>query len=166
MGVLAMTYRVSKIDVAALKKADRVVFRHIRGESQIEAIKEADERNPFEQVRAIPCGAKFVDYSERKVFGPALDTFTGFEMFHTPNYNEEWTTIIGLLREGDELTLVWTRDGFTAQTHEDAALHGDRLSLAVKRGEKTMRFHLETRVCPDNTARMIRSASPQFRIAS
>jgi len=157
---------LTKIDVAAMKKADHIVFRHVRGESQIEAIKEADERNPFEQVRVVACSAKFVDYSDRKVFSSALDTFTGFEMFHTPNYNEEWTTIIGLLREGDELTLVWTRDGFTCQNHKDAALHGDRLSLAVQRGEKTMRFHLETRVCPDNSARMIKSVSPQFAIVA
>jgi len=36
---------LTKIDVAAMKKADRIVFRHYRGASQIEAIKEADERN-------------------------------------------------------------------------------------------------------------------------
>ena len=157
---------LTKIDVAAMKKADRIVFRHVRGESQIEAIKEADERNPFEQNRIVACGAKFVDYSDRKVFGPALDTFTAFEMKMHPSYDEEWRTIVSLLREGDELTLVWTRDAYKCQNLDAAQLHGDSLSLLIKRGEKTMRFTLEWSVCPDNTARMIRSASPQFRIAS
>jgi len=157
---------LTKIDVAAMKKADRIVFRHYRGESQIEAIKEADERNPFEQKRIVACGAKFVDYSDRKVFGPALDTFTAFEMIHSPSYNEEWLTIVSLLREGDELTLVWTRDAYKCQNLDAAQLHGDSLSLAVKRGEKTMRFSVEWSVCPDNTARMIKSVSPQFAIVA
>jgi len=157
---------LTKIDVAAMKKADRIVFRHYRGESQIEAIKEADERNPFEQVRIVACSAKFVDYSDRKVFGPALDTFTGFEMKMHPGYDEEWLTIVSLLREGDELTLVWKRDAGSCQNFKDAGLHGDSLSLAVKRGEKTLTFFIESSVCPDNTARMIKSVSPQFAIVA
>jgi hypothetical protein len=97
-----------------------------------------------------------------------------FEMIHSARFHDEWRTICYLLRAGDVLTLIWQPDHHTNSYCDEAhgtteagaftGLHHDVLSLRVERpvtikGRDTVRrltFHIDSRLTPDNSARMIR----------
>ena len=74
--------------------------------------------------------------------------------------NDEWETIASLLRAGDVLSLHWQRGAWNTERMENATpkFYGDKLALLVTRGEKVLTFHVDTSICEDNTARMIRRA--------
>lgn len=64
------------------------------------------------------------------------------------------------IRKGDVLRLRWIANRFSNGYTKDAKpdeLHADALYLMVERGDKTiMGIHVETSVCRNNLARMIR----------
>ena len=63
-------------------------------------------------------------------------------------------------RAGDVLSLHWQRGAWNTERMENATpkFYGDKLALLVTRGEKVLTFHVDTSICEDNTARMIRRA--------
>lgn len=160
------------VQIAALRKADRVAFFHratpdASGEtSYVEAIKRAlvDARDPFarDAVIIIPCDWRLMDYTrdaDSKIpYGS--DAFKAFEMIHGAQYDDAWKTTASLLRVGDALTLLWSRGAFTTEGMQNASpkFYGDTLHLRVTRGEKVLTFHIDTSICEDNCARMIRPA--------
>lgn len=180
------TFAISKDHLKALRRADRICFDHASDVSrtgtgtqgQIRCIKHV-KNDPFE--------------TERTVYVPAISTFTGiaygteararltcFEMLFSAAYDEVWQTIVGLLREGDEIELLWragegnnylaravvTEKAKDANGVEESyqpglgeKLYHDRLMLKVRRGphgEVKYAFNIDDSVCPNNTARMIR----------
>ncbi len=68
----------------------------------------------------------------------------------------QWRTITTFLKPGDVLSLHWGRDYNTNLNMERHELHGDRLALHVKRGDKKFGFILNSQCSPNNTARMIK----------
>ncbi len=82
----------------------------------------------------------------------------------------EWRTIVGLLRVGDEIELNWVAaatTGYLKAAHGEYGdescripfngLYQDTLRLTVWRNDKRKySFHVDERVCPNNSARMIR----------
>jgi hypothetical protein len=171
------------VQVAALRKADRVCFFHrpkpdTTGEtSYINAIKarERSERDPFAQdvCVLIPVDYRLTDYTEgeenRVAYGS--EAFNAFEMIHSAQHDDAWKTTVSLLRAGDKLTLLWARGAFTTQHMKESTpkFFGDTLHLRVTRGDsaelgkygknaKTLTFHVDTRICEDNSARMVRRA--------
>jgi hypothetical protein len=168
---------LTKIQIAALRKANRIVFSHREGDkdgdSVIRAIKEnrPSEKDPFAQdvECEIPCSWSLTDYAE----GDSRITYTAqkagqfraFEMIHVAQYEECWKTIASLLREGDALTLLWKRNAWNTGNLTDVNLHGDGLDLQIDRGKTRLTFHIRMSVCPDNTARMIRVPYSSTRAA-
>lgn len=80
-------------------------------------------------------------------------------MIHVARLDDVWRTIVALLRAGDVLTLQW-RASNNNQYLRDAGLHRDELRLAIRRGQRHWTFLVDLGTSPDNTARMIRGATP------
>lgn len=153
---------ISKLDLAALRKADAICFDHYRKDAdmpvhRIRAIKRADvtERDPFAQDVTHNIDVNSVVYAHGD--GAHVSQWTCFEMLHTAQYDDVWMTIVGLLKVGDELTLVWTADNNNGYVNE-AGLHHDQLSLRVDRNGKRLTFKVRSSVCQNNTARTCRPA--------
>lgn len=154
------------LQLAALRKADRVAFFHrdkpdaTNQTSYVEAIKEALKDDPFhrEAYVIIPCEFRLTDYTRGEKIPYGSDAFNAFEMVYS--YNDAWKTTVSLLRVGDKLTLHWARGAWNTERMENAtpAFYGDTLHLIVTRGEKVLTFHVDTSICEDNSARMVRRA--------
>lgn len=154
---------LTKDDLAALKKADRIIFQHYDGYSRIRAVKDANRDGPFtgEAEREIKTGFRLIDYSghggDRRFSREDAreGRFAAFDM----SWGDEATqTAMGLLRAGDFLKLEWSADAGTSDYLRAVDYHCDRLALKVYRGKKVLTFLLSTQAGPDNTARMIRKA--------
>lgn len=168
---LVIGLTLDAVQLAALRKADSVCFFHrpkpdTTGEtSYINAIKRAKQSaaDPFSQdvCVQIVCEHRLTDYSDSDSKIPYdSEAFNAFEMIHSAQHENAWQTTASLLRAGDKLMLIWERGAFTTQHMKEATpkFYGDRLSLLVTRGERQLTFHIDTRVCEDNSARMIRRA--------
>jgi len=118
------------------------------------------------------------------VYGSARHKAGKFhDSISTAQYDDEWQTIVSLLKAGDRLELVWFPDYGTNQYLEHATkrqspgnkrpvdlllpeydgLHGDRLSIRVNRTGRTgkvrtFQFHVRSSVAPDNSARQYQAA--------
>jgi hypothetical protein len=154
---------IDKTDLTALRKADSVCFDHnIRTTagpervSMIRAIKRApyDTTDPFAQdvTHAINVDSRAFSYDHPS----DSDNLTAFEMLHSAQVTETWQTIVGLLRVGDDLKLVWAAGNSNGYL-EESNLHRDELRLEVTRNGKRLTFHVATSVCPNNSARMIKT---------
>ena len=143
---------LSKIDIAALRKADSILFRSEKdGTHTISAIKKADqpsEKNPFPQEsrRDIKVSASLRDYSKGS-FGSdwRVESYEAFHMTHSAQYCDEWETFASLLRDNDEIILAWTYEN-TSPAMQEAGVSRDELRLVIKRGEKRMSFLNDSRV--------------------
>lgn len=145
---------LTKDDITAMRRANRVSFHHREGKSSITAVKENRGSEVFqggEATRSIDCRAQ-IQSSDR------VDKVRCFETIHSAQSSEEWRTIAALLRPADEVELHWYRDAGTTQNLTERQLHADRLYLGVyRKGKKALSFFVEECVCPDNSARMIRA---------
>jgi hypothetical protein len=143
---------INKLDVKALRECGDISFHHMGRESYILATKNPSQRekdtNPF---------AQSVDWKVPCKPNGYTQSFKAFETMFPDSL--EWRTISGLLREGDEITLIWGVDYGRNQYMEKALpepLHGDQLKLRITRGEKDFQFLISQQCCPDNSARMIK----------
>lgn len=155
---------LTRIDVQALRQCDRICFHHDHDGSRIVAIKEIKKAGPFEdreRQHTISCHGQVRPYRASSVDGARC-----FSMLHSGRFNEEWMTIVGFVRAGDELRLDWSPDGMTngyveksrvvEGCGEGLQLHADVLYLKVIRGKKRFSFMVDVEICVDNSARMIK----------
>lgn len=151
---------LDKIQIAALRKANIVSFHRLKdGTSHICATKRnaPTAQDPFAQdidIR-IPCDSTLDDYDSPHIDGAP---WAAFDMLYVSSYADEWTTVAGLLREGDSVTLEWRRGNRSTTTLKDLGIVADTLMFVVKRGDKRLTFHIGDYTGPDHTARMIRRA--------
>lgn len=158
------------IQLAALRKADTVCFFHravpdLTGEtSYIGATKNhkpsaSDPFAPRETHIVIPCDFRLREYTrgDDKIAYDATN-WRAFESVMSAQFDEEWRTVVSLLRVGDKLTLLWQRGAWTNESMKNATpqFFGDSLSLIVERAKATLQFHIDTSVCENNSARMVR----------
>lgn len=163
---------LTKIDIAALRKADRIVFRSEWGNTHhIEAIKkapEATERDPFpaERRHRVEVSGRISDYAEGS-FGGAwrVESFEAFEMEHSAQHSDEWQTIAGLLREGDQLILAWVHEN-NSPALRDAGVCRDELRLVILRGDKRLTFFVSSRVQTSTRFRMVRVTHKAEQVAA
>lgn len=148
---------LTKDDLKALRQADRLCFDRDRdGTSGIRCIKLVRNAGPFgEKERTVDV------LCEATMHGQGVASASCFEMIY--NYHGPeclWESIASILKVGDVLSLEWFADNNNG--YIDRALtsgekiHRDELYIRIRRGEKKLRFHLATSICPNNTARMIR----------
>jgi len=150
-----MSKELTKMDINAMKKADDLVFRcNGSGLTDIEAIKRPDwkekERDPFVQ--------------DRRHVIEGVDTEIpkcrkGFSMVGCHQFCEITTSIIGTLRAGDRIVIVWNEDGYRNDYTKNAGLHVDTLLIRIYRKElRKYVFMVSQSICEDNSARMITRA--------
>lgn len=159
-----VSHELTKIEVSALRKANRIGFRHYNGVSQIECFKKLTDKekqdSPFETERKIiiNCDMRLNDYSENDKISADdnykyHNNFRAFEMVY--HYDDCFKTSASFIKEGDILTLNWQRNAMNNQILNEAGLHGDKLELIVYRGEKSFTFHINESISYNNSARMI-----------
>lgn len=157
---------LDKVQIAAMKGADRIVFRHTKERgSQIEAIKERkpSEADPFacDQTVFIQCSFAGDDYGHKGTQEyPSQDrefsfdelnagSFYGFDMLHTPQSNKLWHTILASMRAGDVLGLRWRRNAGTSPAVFACGVVVDTLEMWIERGDKSAgRFTVSTHAVP------------------
>jgi hypothetical protein len=105
-------------------------------------------------------GAYSIDY-DRVVecdLAARISSYVGTaQSAYCPIYSDgAWSTIVSLLRVGDELGLrfVGAND---SENMRSVRYHRDECYLIVKRGEKHMTFLVDVQVGPNNTARMVQT---------
>lgn len=88
--------KLSKLNIKALKSAERVVFQYRNGSSYILTIDKDDKYH------RIDCGTRISNYREELGNVKAAD----YCNLHV-RYDHAYKTIVESLKEGDELTLYW-----------------------------------------------------------
>ena len=161
---------LTKVDIAALKKADHISFHHFGGKSYIRATKERDrsERDPFAEDSHVDviCTWALSNYDgwpDGDQQWLKANEFKSFHMIHTPS-TLCWQTIAGSLRVGDVLKLCWVRGNSTEAIHS-VNFSTDQLRLEVQRGDKKLAFLLAQQTGPDNTARMVQKGGGGYVLA-
>ena len=161
---------LSKLDIKALKQADRVCFYHNKDGGTIRCIKEVKSDGPYDDRQreySLSVESKVRAYS---LLGEGQCRHVSehakcFEMIY--NYKSSVGVIqmlTSVLREGDEIRLNWIADPCNTYMREstkklDVIVHYDELRIVIKRGERFLgEMILATSHCPDNTARMIQGA--------
>lgn len=162
--------KLTKLDIAALRKCSRIVFRHNDGVSSVTAVKEnrPSEKDPFARDIDHGIGAawQLEDYAEgqdQMTYEARRDgAFTAFEVVYRYNSRAPIDTIISMLRPDDVIRLDWKRGGRRCGLLVEAGLHGDALDLTILRGvlpnggaRQALYFHLTTQISEDTAARMI-----------
>jgi len=163
-------------DVSALRKAESVTFHlntggffsgirvSLRSYTGDQRIYTATEQRLFPQpdsgdrqreiVPAENTAGGFTEHASHVLGGHGTECF---HMIHSAQYDQEWLTVAGLLKAGDEIHLNWTADAHTNGLMRDNSLHGDRLRLCIVRPSKVrLMFAIATSVSYDNSARMVR----------
>jgi hypothetical protein len=153
---------LTTIDIAALRRADRVCFVHRDRQSYIRAIKAIarSKANPFtdELEYRIECGTRFTSYEPNEGYFFPRPDFDAFEMEHNAQSSLQWQTIAGLLKPGDQLTLHWVRGAMNTLSADAINWVGDTLKLLVTRRDKHLCFHVDQSFVPRHSlARMIRN---------
>ncbi len=157
---------LTSLDLKALRQADTVSFHHHNGQSSIRASKRIRNPGPFDAPEKDYEFNVYAEFYGKHVNGFSAETAACFAMEHGCNYSEEWRTIVSFLKSGDVLSLVWSADAGSNNYLENSRvveghgkgerLYADRLYLGIKRGDKQFKFFLQSQICPDNTARMIK----------
>lgn len=83
----------------------------------------------------------------------------------TPRFHELWQTFLAIARKGDDLRMVWSANGHGNQNVREAGLNVDDLYLELRRNARRLRLHIDSRICPANTARMFTAGAPGTYIA-
>jgi len=169
------TTGLSTADIKALRTADEVHARHSKGQSQLEAILRKREKNSVfendgELRRVILTQTHMIHYRSALSEDHSQQPYC-FAFSIGGKYDEQWKTIVSLLRAGDELELEWVSsnsNGYMKAAHgvygesryEFDGLLQDILRLRVyRKGTRKYLFHVHNCVCPDNSARMIRQSN-------
>lgn len=145
---------LTKDDLKALRTADSVTFSHgSDGRHYVRGIRRLTVDGFETEVRReirVPSNIRSYDSDRKRSYGHA------FEMINSAQYDDDWKTVVSLLRTGDELALLWYAGNSNAYV-SDANLRRDELRLIVNRGNRRLSFLIDVSVCADNTARMTQS---------
>jgi hypothetical protein len=169
--IMTETYILTKMDIAALRKADRLCV-HFNGrdpdKNLVQAIKEnrPSEANPYAQDIeyriAMPVKCRAYDGLCGYVSAEDIKAVTCFAHigFHHSQHTPA-STIVQMLRAGDEAWFEFTGDAHTTDAMDrHGEFHGDELTLHVERGagkaRKHLKFVMDYAICRDNSARMVR----------
>jgi len=115
---------ITKMDIKALRQADRVVFDI----NEIIAIKEL-ENDPFDSERKYAVPVKY----NVETYGKNIKIRKAFHWLAWAKGNAVWQTITKLLRAGDEITLNWCKGWGDNELLKDAGLTEDALYLHIRR---------------------------------
>lgn len=136
-----------------MRTADTVIFRTNTYNSALELRHQADGLPESCSELAIPANLDSYSGMFRKSYDTG--TWTAFEMSTAAKWNAAIRTAFTLLKAGDEISLLWGANIHANDYARSADLNVDTLDLVAARKDQRLVFHISTRVCPSNTARMI-----------
>lgn len=156
---------LSSLDIKAMKQADRWCFGYHAGESFIRCIKEVPNPGPFDErdrEYRIPCEVSFCGLSRNDADGgmPVRCFSMTYNYSHSIESNGMLAVLL-LVRLGDTLRLHWTCDNSNGYLRDASCrgerLYRDELSVVIRRkGKSLCAVHVDTSLCPNNSARMMR----------
>ncbi len=171
--------KLSKVDVKALRQADSVSFHFTDGKHQIVARKTIENPGPFDDKQktySIDVLGDVVVYDKdgnRDRESPA----TCYASVYQWKYDTSvWKTIASILKHGDVITLEWFAGSVNDYMREVRGgvdvgpIHNDELYLIVRQVGKNkkhpLKFLVETRVSPANSARMVRVSQKEYTLTA
>lgn len=151
---------LTRSQVKALRIAKKVSFHRRPAESFIRVYLAAS-RSGSEREQSIDINAPSIVKSagSHELYGEELERRAQCSEMMWVDCGDvglHWRSIAAFIKAGDLLTIHWGRDYDTNGYMKDHGLHGDRLTLKIKRGAKQFGFILHSQCCGDNTARMIK----------
>lgn len=174
MSTQTITEGLTQDDLKALRQADKVCFRLYDGVATVEAcldrglaaeprILTAAQQRLFpevghldgERMRKIVVGGS-VRWYDAVAGRSTLEGSSAFSMISSAQYTRAWVTVVHLLKAGDVLHLDFEGDAHSNGYTRSAGLHVDTLLLNVRRGSRALTFQVDSRVTPNNTARMVK----------
>jgi hypothetical protein len=147
----------------SLRTADGVIFRHSHGIDSLELI--------FGSFGANNESKLTIEDAETRTSTLEYGPFeSAFSYLQSAKFHTEWQTVAKSLRVGDRVRLMWHPDYHSNGYVRMVGLHADSLLLGVIRGEgrnaKTLQFHVDQSLTPDNSARMIQGCTRVDRHAT
>ena len=160
--------KLEKIELNAIRKADTLVIRHVGDRmARIECIKKPThkekENNPYADEKR---------YYIEGVSDSLRDEHEACEVISCYEWSgDAIETMRYFLKAGDGIWLDWRIDAHQNDYMRKNNLHGDVLYLKISRTSKagktrTFSFLLESQVCENNSARMIKSKGAQLLYAA
>jgi hypothetical protein len=148
---------LTKLDIQAMRRADRVAVSHLRGAGLLRLIRGEGDRTRETQ---IPVPSRVDSYRDYRPGEPAGDPdrectcHHSADVYHSiPSY---WESVAAFARAGDVVSLRWIEDN-NNQHVKQAGLHVDGLEVRIKRGSRVYAFLIyQTAGNPGDCARMIR----------
>lgn len=173
MSTIYNNHKLSKLDITRIKHADDIAldYNGREGLSQLRAIKRGEgSETGYDQTEYIPVDARMtlrVGYGDESDQHPNAKAY---EFVNSVQYCARWSTIAGLLREGDEIRLDWSSDqpgdptgGYSGNAicqlagYEGQALYRDTLTVVILRNGKAKHtIELRQSLCPANSAQTIK----------
>ena len=146
-------------DIKAMRTCDDIVYRFNRadGVSQLECIKRADNKSPWDQTHVIHVNTSDVCFSGS--YGSDTYSLQVARAFHMQSRydwaDNETNTFFAQLKPGDTITARLTANNNNGYLNT-AGLFMDELRLCMRRPnvKKELVFLIAVSVCPDNSARM------------
>ena len=161
-------YELTKMDIAALKHADYIVaWLNSNGVvgSRFDAVKRAEktDKNPFatdlRHEIAAPIRTVY-DYRDADASWSCVESVQFYR-----SQACQASSIINTLRVGDAIALQFYPDAHTTEALREVGFHGDAFNMLVyRKGQHVATFELRAVICADNTARMCKKISKQYRI--
>ena len=152
---------LTKNDIAAIRKADDLCIHLNKANPQglIRLIKRKPmfDAKPFEQDQEhlLTASATIETIRGRQALeSGAAECFECVGIYHSQH--TPVSSILKTLKEGDEITFVFSPDYHCNGYVAAAGLHADALLLNVTRNGKRQTWELATQVCENNSARMCR----------
>jgi hypothetical protein len=138
------TYHLTRIDVAALRKAERITFAFTaeggaKAMGWAPAVKtEDDPYAPSERCYSVQCEALMTDFVTKGAMGSWADYGRGcpHEACTTVyRSNTALATMTRFLKPGDRLTLRWQAGALNSSMLTEKGLRGDSFEVWVSRGD-------------------------------
>lgn len=151
-------YTLTKLDIAAIRKADDLVVVLAEGKPAVTLTKKKrlNDPDPYAQDTRYSLDAPVtLDGWHRREETATARCFSYVTIFH--NQHTHTSSVLNTLRVGDQISFRFWPDAHSNTNMARARLHGDVLYLDVYRnGHRHAEFEIDHTNCPDNSARMCR----------
>lgn len=163
-------YTLTKEDIKTIQSADTICFDRYDGKDTMRAIYD-EKKNAKGWVKPsaqyeFEVDARFTSYIDAPYEWKPSRCYAHLPVYRNLSFHDTTATFIDFLKAGDSITLAWTtsvgngylehaRSTIEGNCH-DAPLYHDTLHATITRGNKKYTFLLESSVCVNNSAKMIK----------
>lgn len=152
-------YELTKLDIAAIRRADDLVVSLAEGKTQVTLTKKKryNDPDPFAQdIRYTMDAPVTLDGWHRRDETKTARCFSYVTIFHSQHTHT--SSVLNTLRAGDQISFRFWPDAHSNTNMARAMLHGDVLYLDIyRKGQRFAEFEIDHSNGPDNSARMCRN---------